>query len=98
MAETFEEKMEAMKGLSEEEMAKKIQEVKEICKSFCGECPTYTGTGETELGFCAIGKSKIIKEEKGCLCPSCPVTSMMSLRWEYYCTRGSGREQAAAEK
>lgn len=98
MAETYEKKMEAMKSLSEEEIAKKIQEVKETCKSFCGECPTYTGTGEKELGFCATGKSKIIKEEKGCLCSSCPVTGMMSLRWEYYCTRGSGREQAAAKK
>jgi len=98
MAETFEEKMEAMKGFSEDEMAKKIQEVKETCKSFCGECPTYTETGETELGFCATSKSKIIIEEKECLCPSCPVTGMMSLRWEYYCTRGSGREQAAAGK
>lgn len=98
MAETFEEKIKAMGQLSEEEMAKKVQEIKEVCKNYCGECPTYSGTGETELGFCAIGKSGKINEEKRCLCPSCPVTEMMSLRWEYFCMRGSGREQSAAEK
>ena len=96
MAETFEEKMGAMKSLSSEEFAKRIEEVKEICKSFCGECPSYTNTGETDFGFCTIGESKIIKEEKGCLCPSCPVTSKMSLRWKYYCTRGSARELSKA--
>lgn len=95
MTETFEEEMEMMKDLSEEEMAKRMEEVKNICKAFCGECPSYTGTGETELGFCTIGKSNVIKEEKGCLCGSCPVTPKMSLRWGYYCTRGSGREQQA---
>ena len=48
--------------------------------------------------ICATGKSDKISEEKGCLCGGCPVTSKMGLRWNYYCTRGSGREQMAAEK
>lgn len=93
---TFEEKMEAMKGLSEEEMAERIKKVKAAC--ICAGCPSYEGTGETELGFCALGKSSVIKEEKGCTCGSCPVTEMMSLRWLYYCTRGAARELAVAEK
>lgn len=95
---TLEEKMEAVKELSAEEMVERVKEIKNICKAFCGECPSYTGTGETELGFCTVGKSSIIKEEKGCLCPSCPVTKKMSLRWDYYCTQGSARQLAAAEK
>ncbi|MFH0860266.1 MAG: DUF2769 domain-containing protein [Candidatus Altiarchaeota archaeon] len=97
MGETFEEKMEQMAELSDEEVAERIEELKDVCKSYCGECPSYTGTDETELGFCAIGRSENITEEKGCLCGSCPITEKMSLRWSYYCTRGAGREQAATE-
>jgi len=89
--------MKAMEDLTEEEMAEKIKEIKKICADYCGNCPSYMGTGEEDLGFCAIGKSKHITEEKGCLCGSCPVTENMSLRWGYYCTRGSGREQAKKE-
>jgi len=94
---SFEEKMEMMKNISSEEMMKKFEEMKEICKNYCGECPSYTGTGETELVFCSTGSSAIIRVEKGCLCPNCPVTRMMSLRWEFYCTRGSAKEQAGIE-
>ncbi len=97
MEGSFEEKMEMMKNISSEEMMKKFEEMKEICKNYCGECPSYTGTGETELVFCSTGSSAIIKVEKGCLCPNCPVTRMMSLRWEFYCTRGSAKEQAGME-
>ncbi len=85
-----------MKDMSEEERTQAIEKIKEVCKTFCGECPSYKGTGETELAFCALGKSNAIKEEKGCLCPSCPITGQMSLRWNYYCTRGAGKEQSAA--
>jgi hypothetical protein len=98
MAETFEEKAAAMMAMSEEEMAKKVEEVKSVCKNYCGNCPSYAGTGETDYGFCTTGKSSAITEEKGCLCPNCPITNAMSLRWGYYCTRGAARELSAAEK
>ena len=88
----FEQVMEKMGEMSQEEMQEQIAEVKEICKDYCGKCPSYVDTGETELGFCAIGKSDKIKVEKGCLCPECPVYEDMGLRWMVYCTRGSGRE------
>ncbi len=97
MAGAFEEKMKEMSDLSDEEMKKQIDEIKKVCKDYCGECPTYMGTGETELGFCATGKSDIIKKEKGCMCAGCPITEKLSLRWEYYCTRGTGQEQAEKE-
>jgi hypothetical protein len=74
----------------------KVKEVSKLC--ICGSCPTYDGTGETNLAFCATGKSEKITEEKGCTCPGCPVYDMMGLRWTYYCTKGAGREQAMAEK
>lgn len=89
----FEEMMEKMSEMSEEEMQKQIEEVKKVCKDYCGKCPTYFGTGETNYGFCATGKSDIITEEKECLCPDCPITKKMGLRWNFYCTRGSGQEQ-----
>jgi hypothetical protein len=96
---TFEEVMEKMAGMSPEEMQAKIKESAEICKDYCGNCPSYEDTGETALVFCATGKSDKIKEEKGCLCPGCPIqTDLMGLRWDYYCTKGSAREQLAAEK
>lgn len=93
---TFEEKLAQMKGLSEAEMAERAKKIKSMC--ICASCPSYEGTGETELAFCLIGKSSVITEEKGCTCGGCPVTDMMSLRWVYYCTKGAARELAAAEK
>jgi hypothetical protein len=52
MAETFEEKAAAMSGLSQKEMVERLESMKEVCKSYCGESPSYTGTGETRLVFC----------------------------------------------
>ncbi|MCK4645695.1 MAG: DUF2769 domain-containing protein [Candidatus Aminicenantes bacterium] len=65
----------------------------------CKTCPTYVAE-ETELGFCHpfIGKSKIITEEKGCVCPKCPVYLKMGLKNGYYCTRKSEMEQEMAKK
>ena len=86
--------MKAMAGMPQEKMMKRVQGIKKVCKDYCGKCPSYTGTGETDFGFCATGKSSKITEEKGCICAGCPITKGMALRWEYYCTRGSDREQA----
>jgi len=65
------------KGLSAEEADAQIAEfeeklslVKTMC--ICKTCPTYI-SNESELGFChpLVGKSKVITEEKGCVCPNC---------------------------
>ncbi len=95
---TFEQKMAMMKDMSPEDIQAAVEENKRICKDFCGECPSYTGTGETELLFCALGKSDKITEKKGCICGTCPVQKNMSLRWAYYCTKGTGREILASEQ
>ncbi|WP_309492846.1 DUF2769 domain-containing protein [Candidatus Hecatella orcuttiae] len=96
---THEKVLEAMAKLSPEELKAKMEESRKMCESFCGECPTYTGTGEKELLFCILGRSSVIKEQKGCLCTAgCPVQKNMGLRWDYYCIRGSGKEQMAKEK
>ncbi len=98
MAKKYEDVLKEMSKLSEEEIKKRMETASKICANYCGKCPTYSGTGETKLLFCGIGKSEMIEEEKGCMCPPCPVQSEMNLRWQYYCTRGSGREQLEKEK
>lgn len=93
------EKVLAMSKLSPEELKVKMEESKKMCESFCGECPTYTGSGENALLFCVLGRSSVIKEQKGCLCPAgCRVQKNMGLRWDYYCIHGSGKEQMIKEK
>ena len=94
----FDEKIKIMNGMTDKEISDGLEQIKYICKDYCGKCPSYQGTGETNLAFCSIGKSSLIKEKKGCLCNQCPVTKMMSLRWEYYCTEGSALELSKAGK
>lgn len=89
---TFEQNMEAMSKMTPDQMQAKIKELDKIC--ICGKCPTYIGTGEKKLTFCAIGKSTMIKKDKGCLCPTCPVQKNLALRWDRYCLKGSGKEQS----
>jgi len=94
----FEGKIKIMSEMTEKEISDGIEQIKFICKDYCGKCPSYLGTGENKLAFCSIGKGSQIKEKKGCLCKQCPVTKMMSLRWEYYCIESSAVEQSNAEK
>jgi Zn finger protein HypA/HybF involved in hydrogenase expression len=88
--ETFEQVMESMSGMSAAQTKAKINELDGQC--ICNMCPSFMGTGEEKLTFCMIGRSSIIKEENGCICPGCPVQSDLALRWDYYCTKGSGRQ------
>lgn len=94
----FEEKIKIMDRMTEKQKNDAFEQVKFICKDYCGKCPSYEGTGETNLAFCSIGKSSLIKEEKGCLCGQCPITRQMSLRWVNYCTQGSALELSKAGK
>jgi hypothetical protein len=97
-------KLLAKMGKSKEEidnMMKKMEEtlpmVKEQC--ICKTCPTFVKE-EKVIGFCHpfISKSKVIKEERGCDCPRCPVYKKLELKNGYYCTRMSELEQEAAKK
>jgi hypothetical protein len=60
----------------------------------CRMCPSFVACNE-EIAFClsATGKSACIREEKGCLCPGCPVLDEEGFRHVYYCTRGSETDQ-----
>jgi hypothetical protein len=79
-----------MAGMSKEDRQRSVEQLVFMCK--CARCPSYTVTGETDLVFCALGKSQVIQEQKGCQCPQCGVTKTMSMRWDHYCTKGSAVE------
>ncbi len=81
-----------MPDVDSEMTAERIRELDREC--ICGMCPSYMGTGEEKLTFCVIGKSTVITKEKGCICPGCPVQVELKLSWDYYCTKGSGKELA----
>jgi len=51
---TYEQVLEMMMSLSEEEMQARLAEARDIC--ICADCPSYANTGETELPFCGLGK------------------------------------------
>jgi len=84
-----------------EKMNKKKEMVLKMC--ICKDCPSYRDCtiegGQRELGFCfsTIGKSWCISEENGCICHQCPVTKEMDLKNQYFCTRGSEKEQSKSE-
>ena len=78
-------------ALPEAERNKQMDKSRARC--ICKVCPSYTGTNETKVLFCGVGKSSVISEEKGCTCGVCPVVAHMGLTRLYYCTRGSEREQ-----
>ena len=90
-SKTHTEIMSGLMSLPKEQREAKVAELTRLCT--CATCPSFKGTGETKLLLCALGKSAVIKDEKECLCPACPVTPAVNLKWNFYCTRGSGRQQ-----
>ncbi len=90
----FEEMMRMMSQMTEEERMKAIEANKTLC--ICPDCPTYNECAQEkgELFYCALGKSPTcITEGLGCICPACPITEKMGLTHDYFCTKGTEREQ-----
>jgi hypothetical protein len=58
-----------------------------ICKNYCGSCPSYPKSGE--WFFCARKKSAKSAEREGCLCPGCDVYEKYNLSSMYYCDTGA---------
>ena len=87
----WEEMTKKLMALPETERNKQMEKSMTMC--ICKTCPSYTGTNETTVFFCNVGKSAVISEEKGCNCGVCPVGYNMGLSHLYYCTLGSEREQ-----
>jgi hypothetical protein len=64
-------------------------------KCVCPGCPTYgeCSKGTNEAIYCLVGKSrKCEMEEISCICPDCPLTKDLELKFTYYCTLGSERQ------
>jgi hypothetical protein len=80
-----------MMAMPEEEQVRHRRKLMGMC--ICRDCPSYKGTGETQVLFCSLGKSSAITEERGCTCGGCPVTPQMGLTKLYYCTKGSEAQQ-----
>jgi hypothetical protein len=80
-----------MMAVPEEEQVRHSRRLMGMC--ICRDCPSYKGTGETQVLFCEVGKSSAITEERGCTCGMCPVTPQMGLTKLYYCTKGSEAQQ-----
>ena len=65
----------------------------EICKRFCGPCPTFQENSLNESPphalFCARGKSEKADEmvQKGCSCPGCEVFTKYNLEEGYFCSQ-----------
>lgn len=64
------------------------EENKEICKQYCGTCPSFKEEGETLL-FCSRGNFCGNVELKGCKCGMCPVSIKHKLDGAYYCIHGN---------
>jgi hypothetical protein len=90
----FEAIIETMSKLTEEERRKDIEENRASC--ICPDYPTYNECTQekSELFYCGIDKSPIcIVKEQGCLCPACLVTERMGLNYQFFCTKGTEKEQ-----
>jgi hypothetical protein len=64
----------------------------EICKRFCGPCPTFKPNELQKVKphalFCARGKSEKPKDQitnNGCNCPDCGVSEKYGLVGGWYC-------------
>lgn len=77
-----------------DQVTKKLGELTKMC--ICPTCPTYTACAKSagEGLFCAHGASfHCIAKANGCLCPGCPVTKQLGLKYQAYCLAGSEKSQ-----
>jgi hypothetical protein len=90
----FEQMAQVMAKMPPAEQVNAMEMKKGMCT--CPKCPTYTNCAKNakELLFCNTGKSFMgISEEKGCICPTCPVAMDMGLKHKLFCTRGPEKTQ-----
>ena len=96
--DTFENMMQMMSKMTEEERMKTIKANKVLC--VCPTCPTYNECAKEkgELFYCALGVSTTcIIQESGCICPACPITEKMGLTKDYFCIQGTESQQRATK-
>jgi hypothetical protein len=92
--DTFEQMLKNVKGMSLKEMAVAEEKLRGMCR--CPGCPTHNACAKNakELLFCIVGKSFMcISEDKGCICPSCPVAAEFGLKNTFFCLKGAEKSQ-----
>lgn len=90
----FDETMQMLSQMRKEEVKKAMEDYKGLC--VCPGCPSYNKCAEEagELLYCLLGAgSTCITEEAGCICPACPITDKVGVTHEYFCTKGTEKEQ-----
>jgi hypothetical protein len=94
--QAYQQMMEAL-DLSKDEKLMILEKREKQC--ICPQCPNYKEcvTEENELAFCTTGKSICIEKEKQCICSQCPFAAEMGLKNNFYCTRGSEKQQILME-
>jgi hypothetical protein len=90
--DTFEEMLRKMQQMTDAEQKAALDSLRKKCN--CIKCPTCNDCmkGKQELLYCVTGKTGCAAERKGCICVTCPVTSLMGLKNAYFCVKGSERE------
>jgi hypothetical protein len=90
--ERFVEMVQKLDAMAPEVRAKVMEKYRALCT--CPVCPAYTHCmkKKEEKLFCSTGKTSCSIMKKACLCPNCPVTSMMALKFGYYCASGSEKQ------
>jgi hypothetical protein len=92
--DTFEKTMEGIAKKTPQEQAALVADLKTKCP--CGGCPTYNSCASKakENLFCVVGKSFMcISDDKGCICPTCPLGKSVGLKYQKFCLKGSEMAQ-----
>jgi len=88
--DTFDTRILELGDKSGPEQAIAISSMKKVCT--CPRCPTHTTCAKNaqENLFCIMGRSfHCISDNKGCLCPVCPLFLQLGLSADAYCLRGA---------
>jgi len=94
--DAFVKTIKTLMSLPADQVKAKMGDLGKMC--ICGTCPTYNATpcakNAGEGLFCAHGTSfHCISQNKGCVCPNCPVTKAIGLKYNAFCLMGSEKAQ-----
>jgi len=91
--DTFEQRTRALLPLKKEERWKQYDSIKEAC--LCSSCPSFTGSAEKngETLYCLLGMSfGCIRDDRGCICPGCPIYIEHGMMKKDFCMKGSEKD------
>jgi hypothetical protein len=92
--DTFVKMMKQLRTMPKAQVMNKVAELGKLCT--CPSCPSYTSCAKSAMEglFCAHGTSfHCISENKGCICPGCPVSAQLGLKHQAFCLMGTEKTQ-----